>query len=655
MTQWLSRLPMGWKFILALALPLLATIWFAGSGIVERQRLASNMAHLETLTGISITAGELVHHLQRERGMSAGYIGSNGQSFNNRMTGQYPQTDAQITEFQAAIRILETSNNQGLARSLGIVDNGLADLPRIRGEVGNLSLRNNEMVKAYSDVISELISMIERMSHLSADPVITRNLAAYGSLLAAKDLAGIERATLTNVFSSNTMLHNTYENLLALIGRQQSYLDVFHNLANAQRSQHLTQELSVPEITQAADMRQIAIDRGVQGMFNVDPVAWFDLQTVKIESMKAVEDQLAAGLNKDAATFRSEARQDLAAYLIVAGIAIAASLALAFMTVRSLLAPLHRNLKNIQERGGDLTQRLEIPGTDELSRLYTAFNEASDSMEELVGNIQRTSASVEIASGEIAQGNQDLAQRTEEQSASLVETATSMEQLTATVRNNAENTRQVETMTDEMARDTEGANDIASRATEAMELIHEANREVTTIVEAIDSIAFQTNLLALNASVEAARAGEHGRGFAVVAQEVRILAGRSADEAEQIKGLISNNVVRINQGASLVAQTTDTLKDIGQKVTNIASLVHDIAAATNEQSAGIEQINQAVAQLDEVTQQNAALVEQVAAASRSLDDQAHDMAKQVGQFTVSNAQPSTWKPQALLEQPAQFA
>ena len=224
-----------------------------------------------------------------------------------------------------------------------------------------------------------------------------------------------------------------------------------------------------------------------------------------------------------------------------------------------------------------------------------------------------------------------------------------MEQLTATVRNNAENTRQVETMTNEMASDAEGANDIASRATEAMELIHEANKEVTTIVEAIDSIAFQTNLLALNASVEAARAGEHGRGFAVVAQEVRILAGRSADEAEQIKELISNNVARINQGASLVAQTTDTLKAIGQKVTNIASLVRDIAAATNEQSAGIEQINQAVAQLDEVTQQNAALVEQVAAASRSLDDQANDMAKQVGQFTVSDAQPSTWKPQALLE------
>jgi len=390
-------------------------------------------------------------------------------------------------------------------------------------------------------------------------------------------------------------------------------------------------------------------------MFNVDPVAWFDLQTVKIERIKAVEDELAADLNKDASTFLSDARQDLVAYLIVAGIAIAASLALALMTVRSLLAPLHRNLKNIQERGGDLTQRLEVPGTDELSRLYTAFNEASDSMEELVGNIQRTSASVEIASGEIAQGNQDLAQRTEEQSASLVETATSMEQLTATVRNNAENTRQVETMTNEMASDAEGANDIASRATEAMDLIHAANKEVTTIVEAIDSIAFQTNLLALNASVEAARAGEHGRGFAVVAQEVRILAGRSSNEAEQIKELISNNVARINQGASLVAQTTDTLKAIGQKVTNIASLVRDIAAATNEQSAGIEQINQAVAQLDEVTQQNAALVEQVAAASRSLDDQANDMAKQVGQFTVSDTKLSTWKPQALLERPAQVA
>src|SRR5690554_4250819 len=239
MTQWLNRIPMGWKFILALTLPLLATVWFAGSGIVERQRLASNMAHLETLTGISITAGELAHHLQRERGMSAGYIGSNGQSFNNRMTGQYPQTDAQITEFQSAISVIEAGNNQALARSLTVIDNGLADLPRIRGEVGDLNIHNRQMVEAYNEIIAALINMIERMSHLSADPVITRDFAAYGTLLEAKNLAGIKRATWSNAFSSNAMLHSTDENLLALIGRQEAYLDVFLNLADAQRSQHL--------------------------------------------------------------------------------------------------------------------------------------------------------------------------------------------------------------------------------------------------------------------------------------------------------------------------------------------------------------------------------------------------------------------------------
>ena len=375
--------------------------------------------------------------------------------------------------------------------------------------------------------------------------------------------------------------------------------------------------------------------------YGADPQQWFDWQTVKIERLKEVEDAVAADILASAGGLRGAARQALVQYLLIASLSIGLAIVLAVVTVRSILLPLKVALADIESRGGDLTRRLAVPGSDELSRLYQAFNASTAETERLVASIKRGALSVELASGEIAQGNQDLAQRTEEQSASLVETASSLEQITATVRLTADNAREARAMTDEVTDQAREASGVAGDARAAMQQIHAANQEVTAIVAAIDDIAFQTNLLALNASVEAARAGEHGRGFAVVADEVRKLASRSAEEAKQIRRLIDTNVVRIDEGERLVSATSDTLAAITRRVGQVAELVADMSSAAGEQSAGIEQINRAVAQLDEVTQQNAALVEQVAAASRSLDDQAGDMATLIGRFKVDETGEAT--------------
>jgi len=320
-------------------------------------------------------------------------------------------------------------------------------------------------------------------------------------------------------------------------------------------------------------------------------------------------------------------------------VAAVIAIGMAILIVRTMTRPLQRALVSIAERGDDLTQRLPVPGSDELSRLYQAVNDASAQTEQLIAEMKRNAQSVALASNEIAQGNQDLAQRTEEQSASLVQTASSMEQMTATVRQNADNAHQAQRMTGGVANQAQEATEVAMQARQAMQHIHQANEQVTTIVTAIDNIAFQTNLLALNASVEAARAGEHGRGFAVVADEVRKLASRSAEEASQIRHLVNNNVARINEGEALVATTSDTLEKIAARVQQVATLVDEIATASHEQSAGVEQISHAMAQLEDVTQQNASLVEQVATASRSLDDQAEEMTTLVSRFRVAEISP----------------
>lgn len=638
MTHLLHRIPMRRKFLLTLLLPLLALAWFAGNGIIDRQRLAANMVALESLTGLAHQAGDLVHEIQRERGMTSGYLGSRSGEFGNRLAAQRPQTDAQAASLQRYLAEMDERHLDALLQErLGEVQALLSDMGAVRQRVDAGEIDAGDAVGHYTAINSELMTLVGRMTLRTEAASITRGLSAYYALLEAKDLAGIERALLANAFAANMMRTPAHQRLLSLIGEQAAFLDTFDSLASPALNDRLHEALQGPEIERLAPLRQTAVEQGVMGSFDVDAQEWFDWQTVKIDRLREVENSVASEVASTAADLRREARRALFSYLVVTLLAAGLAILFAVLVVQSLVRSLRGALEEIESRGGDLTRRLPVPGSDELSRLYRAFNHATDATEQLVSHIRRGALSVEVASGEIARGNQDLAQRTEEQSASLVETASSLEEITATVRQTADNAHQARGMTDETARQARAANEVAVQASEAMQQIHAANQEVTAMVSAIDNIAFQTNLLALNASVEAARAGEHGRGFAVVAQEVRKLASRSAEEAEQVRQLIAANVTRVDQGERLVRSTGESLAEMTLRVEKVAELVAEMAAATGEQSAGIEQINQAVSQLEEVTQQNAALVEQVAAGSRALDEQAGEMAQRVGQFRVSDA------------------
>lgn len=635
MTQFLNRIPMRAKFALVLALPLLALAWFAVNGVLERQALVRELDRLYAMTELAQQAGDWVHQMQLERGMTAGFIGSEGQSFEDRIQGQRSEVDAAAEAFfnqrdaleegvlsAAALTQLEQLNRQWNATR------------QVRARVDRLDIPSGEAISHYTSINGQLMRLVGALSRLTSEGEISRQLTAYYSLLEAKDLAGIERAMLSNAFAADGMSTDMLRNFLSLLGREQAFLTSLRTFASPEDREQLEQALSGPEIERLVERRELAIERYERGGYNVSPEQWFEWQTVKIGRLKALEDQLADKVIENTATLRGEARTALWSYLIVALVTALAAVLAAVLIVRGITRPLKRALNNIETRGNDLTQRLAVPGSDELSKLYTAFNHASEEIETLIAEFKRNAQSVEVASGEIAQGNQDLAQRTEEQSASLVQTASSMEEITATVRQSADNAHQAQSMTKDVAREAQEASVVATRAQDAMHQIHGANDQVTTIIAAIDNITFQTNLLALNASVEAARAGEHGRGFAVVADEVRKLASRSSEEADQIRHLIDNNVARISEGEALVTSTSETLKTISERVQKVANLVDEMASATTEQSSGIEEINRAMTQLEEVTQQNAALVEEVAAASRSLDEQAEDMAEMIGKYQV---------------------
>ena len=285
---------------------------------------------------------------------------------------------------------------------------------------------------------------------------------------------------------------------------------------------------------------------------------------------------------------------------------------------------------------GDLSSSLDVRSKDEIGQLTSALQRMNNNLSTIVRDVRSGTHAISTASREIASGNADLSQRTEEQASSLEETASSMEELTSTVKQSAENARQANQLATGASTIAVKGGEVVAQVVSTMSGISESSKKIADIIGVIDGIAFQTNILALNAAVEAARAGEQGRGFAVVASEVRTLAQRSAGAAKEIKELITDSVHKVEGGTKLVAEAGKTMDEIVTAVKRVTDIMGEMTAAAQEQSSGIEQVNQAVMQMDHVTQQNAALVEEAAAAADSMQQQAKALARAVSVFKVAH-------------------
>jgi methyl-accepting chemotaxis protein len=390
----------------------------------------------------------------------------------------------------------------------------------------------------------------------------------------------------------------------------------------------VTHEAELLDAGKTAEGRQLHIDKVSVEMGKA---------TDAIDKLMAINEKQAAQSSADAAASFHRTWQVSLGVLILA---IALLIAVAIMLIRAVTRPLNqaRALASaIQE--GKLNNATVVMGNDELSDTLRSLDEMDRQLASIVTQVRDVAEQVTSAARDLSQGNDDLSQRTQEQASSLEETAASMEELSSTVKQNAEGANQARDMALRMRKRAEEGRDVAGSAVGAMNAITQASKEVGEIVVMIDEIAFQTNLLALNAAVEAARAGEQGRGFAVVATEVRNLAQRSGAAAKNIKTLIQDTTEKVAEGAELVQRTGTALNDIAGDVREVSTIIEVIAAASEEQSAGIGQVNNAVVTLDEVTQQNAALVEEASAASRNTLDLSQILMNQVAYFTLQGEAP----------------
>jgi methyl-accepting chemotaxis protein len=325
---------------------------------------------------------------------------------------------------------------------------------------------------------------------------------------------------------------------------------------------------------------------------------------------------------------------------------LAAAVVLALWLGAEVARPVHEAMLVARRvADGDLRMRAEADGAGESGQLMGAMREMTEKLVGTISNVRSGTELISTVSAEIASGSMDLSARTEQQAASLEETASSMEELTATVKQNAEHAHQANKLAVSASEVAVKGGEVVSEVVGTMASINDSSKRIAEIIGVIDGIAFQTNILALNAAVEAARAGEQGRGFAVVASEVRSLAQRSAAAAKEIKALIDDSVEKVNAGTQLADKAGSTMNEVVTSVKRVTDIIGEIADASAEQTAGIEQVNKAIAAMDQATQQNAALVEESAAAAATMREQAGNLTRVISGFVVS---PQDAKPGAQI-------
>ena len=624
---------MRMKLFIALFPLLLAVIWFAGSGMLSRIGTERQMNTIGQLTTLARSAGDVVHQLQRERGMSAGFIGARGQQFRDEIIVQRKLTDDALEKLNQALASADTNVTQGnIAATLNVFKDSIQSLDSTRNAISALNIDAIKSTQFYTQTISGLLSFVGGIGQLSASGPMVNELAAFYSLLNLKEQAGIERALLTNVFSVDRFSDGQFRMLSDVVGKQEAWLTATRRFSSASQAAELDKALLSSDAARALELRTVALNKAQDGGFGVKPTDWFTAQTRRIEILRQVENQAADALLAHSAALAHNARVDWQSFLAISLVALLIAIAFAVMVVRSIQQQLNKTLQTINEMDGDLTRRLDVPGSDELSALNRAYNQAIENIQHIVQAIKSGAVILSNASGDITDGNQDLAQRTDEQAASIVETAASMEQISTAISQTAHNASEAERLTQSMANDVLNATRVSNEASQSMSAIRSSSDNIFQIVASIDEISFQTNLLALNAAVEAARAGELGKGFAVVAAEVRHLSQRCAREASLIRQLVNQNMDKIGEGVERVSASEAALKAAAENTGRMKQYVSDIARAANEQSLGVSQVHQALNQLEQVTQQNAALVSQMATASQMLDAQSKAMSTLVDRF-----------------------
>ncbi len=620
----LQNLKFNAKIALLPLVPLAGLLLMSSFVIVKEIDDMQSAEKIIALADFSVSASDLVHELQKERGLSVGHLGSGGQKFKQELEQQRLVTDAKLKQLKNFLRQFDQQLAKELAGGLATVESQIGNLNDTRTKVSSLSATGEATITYYSNLNAAYLTIIAQLPQLSTNVEINHKLDAYANFLKGKEQAGVERAVLANTFAKDAFGPGMYQRLVRLIAFQDTYMDIFASIAPPEYRQFLQKTLSGQFIDETAVMRRKALDNADKGGFGVDPGRWFTMQTGKINLLKDVENYIST----DAIATSSHIKQSATQQLLFNGIFIAVVGGLSFLMFWFLRKDIANQIGGEPQLVSNMAAKiaaghLDRRSTDQVEQhvgIFAAMLTMQKHLADVIGTISHCSQQIAQASQEVNNAAQSLSQSSCEQAASIEQTSAALEQLSGSVEHNHGNAQITEKIAIEAAESATTGSHVVGETVIAMEKIAEK-------IGLIEEIAYQTNLLSLNASIVAAKAGQHGAGFSVVATEVRKLAIRSQNTATEINELASNGVNIARKAGSL-------LNGMLPNIQKTADLVQEIATASDEQATGVRQISQAIVQLDTAIQQNAAASEQLAATAEELNDQSQALMEQVGFFKM---------------------
>ena len=589
------------KFFILLMVPVAGMAYLSFEKIMDDIARTNQAIHIEKLVILSQKISNLVHETQKERGMTAGFLGSDGKKFADTLPQQRKGTDSQLENLRVVVEALSSKNDAELKRQAKGLLISFKSIVTVRPDVNLLRVGFGKAVGTYTAFNAKSLDFLGKLSHMTQDPTITRYISAYLAFLQSKERAGIERAVLANVFAVDSFSGQEalFSRLISLVSAQQSFEKIFITLTDDVSLQAFERTKSGDEFKQAESMRDKALNGFASKSLGIDPTDWFSSQTKKINQLKQIEDGLANIILERVKITKASSRQDLivtgGGVLVLAGLTLLAGL----LMIRNL------------------SRTLQIIAT-------------------ISARVNQVSKQLTSAAEQVATASQSQASSASQQAASLEEATSTLEEIATMTKNNSENASSAEKLSTDAMDTTEKGTLAMGRMMEAILEIKSASDETARIIKTIDEIAFQTNLLALNAAVEAARAGDAGNGFAVVAEEVRNLAMRSADAAKNTNALIEGSQIKADAGVKVADEVREIISDNRAMITKVNNLMKEVAAANEEQSRGVNEITTSVSEMDQLTQTNAANSQETAAASQQLASQAELLDELIGELmTIS--------------------
>ncbi|MFA0323899.1 methyl-accepting chemotaxis protein [Vibrio splendidus] len=639
----LTNMSFKQKIIALLTLPILGFLWLSVSAISKGVETTSEMSSLNQLTRLSVVYSELVHELQKERGMTAGFIGSQGTKFVSELRAQRTSADNrrnQRTEYWQSAEI----DLPQISRLNTEISQSLNQITSIRNRVDSQSIPLSEALGYYTKLNAKLLSVSALIAELSSDATITTETIAYYNFLQGKERAGIERAVLNNTFSKNEFGPGMLVKFISLVTEQNTYFSNFEVLGNPDNVRFFEQQLNDRSVAEVEKLRDVAESK--MSGFDVDPVYWFAQSTARIVQLKKTENQLADSLialtDQKTQQAQSAMMGSITMFVVITLFATFISFkAITDLTTR--VKDLTRVLSKVRH-DNDLTVRATYEGNSELGQISSSLNETLEKFSGVIDSLSQSSLTLASAAEETAQTCQYNSNTLVEQQDQIGLIATAIEELSATVSEVAAKTQQTASsakLADEQSQaglstvqhSYQSIETLASEINGLAEKIthlHESSNNINSVIDVIKSVADQTNLLALNAAIEAARAGEQGRGFAVVADEVRTLAQRTQESTLEIEGFISSlqsdvqtafNVIDNSKKMSSRAVedsrgVEQTLQDISGAVSEIFSMTEQIATATEEQAVVTQDIAQNVVAVEQKSTESTTGATQIAATAK---------------------------------------